>query len=131
ELQPFLPPGMHSDILLEQAKYVERSIANLTEVVIEAIAIVAILLFAFLLNFRTTAISLAAIPVSLLITMLVFWLMGMTINTMTLGGLAIAVGELVDDAVVGVENIYRRLRQNRQLPTPRPVLRVISDATVE
>jgi CzcA family heavy metal efflux pump len=131
ELQPFLPPGMHSDILLEQAKYVERSIANLTEVVIEAIAIVAILLFAFLLNFRTTAISLAAIPVSLLITMLVFWLMGMTINTMTLGGLAIAVGELVDDAVVGVENTYRRLRQNREKEQPLPALRVIADATVE
>jgi HME family heavy-metal exporter len=131
ELQPSLPPGVHAEILFEQAQYVERSIANLTEVIIEAIAIVAILLFAFLLNVRTTAISIAAIPISLLITMMVFCLMGMTLNTMTLGGLAIAVGELVDDAVVGVENIYRRLRQNRQLPTPRPVLRVISDATVE
>jgi len=96
-----------------------------------AIAIVAILLFAFLLNVRTTAISLAAIPISLLITMMVFWLLGMSINTMTLGGLAIAVGELVDDAVVGVENIYRRLRENRQIAVPRPVLRVIADATVE
>jgi HME family heavy-metal exporter len=131
ELQPSLPRGVHAEILFEQAKYVERSIANLTEVIIEAIAIVAILLFAFLLNVRTTAISIAAIPIALLITMMVFCLMGMTINTMTLGGLAIAVGELVDYAVVGVENIYRRLRQNRQLATPRPVLRVISDATVE
>src|SRR5438067_839448 len=70
-------------------------------------------------------------PIPLLITILVFWLLGLTINAMTLGGLAIAVGELVDDAVVGVENIYRRLRENRQLAAPRPVLRVISDATVE
>src|SRR6266850_2458218 len=131
ELQPFLPKGVHTEVLLDQAKYVERSIANLTEVVLEAIAIVAILLFAFLLNVRTTAISLAAIPISLLITMMVFWLMGMTINTMTLGGLAIAVGELVDDAVVGVENIYRRLRQNRERAAPRPALRVIAEATVE
>jgi len=131
ELQPFLPQGIHIEILLRQAMYIERSIANLTEVVLEAIAIVAILLFAFLLNVRTTAISLAAIPISLLITMMVFWLLGMSINTMTLGGLAIAVGELVDDAVVGVENIYRRLRENRQIAVPRPVLRVIADATVE
>src|SRR5437763_1027493 len=131
ELKPYLPPGVHINILLRQAMYIERSITNLTEIVFEAIAIVAVLLFAFLLNVRTTAISLAAIPISLLITILVFWLLGLTINAMTLGGLAIAVGELVDDAVVGVENIYRRLRENRQLAAPRPVLRVISDATVE
>ena len=117
ELQPFLPQGIHIEILLRQAMYIERSIANLTEVVLEAIAIVAILLFAFLLNVRTTAISLAAIPISLLITMMVFWLLGMSINTMTLGGLAIAVGELVDDAVVGVENIYRRLREQNYFAT--------------
>jgi HME family heavy-metal exporter len=132
EVQPFLPPGVHADdIVFEQAKYIERSIANLTAVIIEATAVVSLVLFAFLLNFRTTIISLAAIPISLLITMVVFWLADMTINTMTLGGLAIAIGELVDDAVVGVENIFRRLRLNRELEIPLPVLRVISDATVE
>ena len=84
-----------------------------------------------MLNFRTTAISLLAIPISILITVLVFRLFGMTINTMTLGGLAIATGELVDDAVVDIENIMRRLKQNRQAGNPKSVLRVISDASAE
>ena len=132
ELQPALPPGVHADnILFEKAQYINRSIANLTEVIIEAAAVVAFILAVFLLNFRTTIISLAAIPISLLVTILVLSLMHATINTMTLGGLAIALGELVDDAVVGVENIFRRLRLNRQAEKPRPSLRVIADATVE
>jgi len=131
-LQPYLPPGMHADkIGFAQSKFIETSISNLKHVIIEAAVVVAIVLFAFLLNFRTTMVSLAAIPVSLLITVLVFSAFGMTINTMTLGGLAIATGELVDDAVVGVENIYRRLRLNRQLAVPRSALRVVADATVE
>jgi heavy-metal exporter, HME family len=131
-LQPFLPPGMHADqIAFAQAKFIESSISNLKHVIVEAAIVVAIVLFAFLLNLRTTLVSLAAIPVSLIITVLVFSAFGMTINTMTLGGLAIATGELVDDAVVGVENIYRRLRLNRELAIPRPALRVVADATVE
>jgi HME family heavy-metal exporter len=88
-------------------------------------------LFLFLLNVRTTLISLAAIPVSLLVTALVFNHFGLSINTMTLGGLAIAIGELVDDAVVGVENVLRRLKLNRALPAPRPVIEVIAKATLE
>jgi HME family heavy-metal exporter len=100
-------------------------------VLFESAAVVAVVLFAFLLNFRTTVISLTAIPVSIGITVLVFWFAGLTINTMTLGGLAIAIGELVDDAVVGVENTYRRLRLNLALAEPLPALKVIADATVE
>ena len=98
---------------------------------VEAIVIVAVVLFLFLLNVRTTLISLTAIPVSILITFIVFRWMGYTINTMTLGGLAIAIGALVDDAVVDVENIYRRLRQNQTAARPRPALRVIAEASQE
>jgi HME family heavy-metal exporter len=83
------------------------------------------------MNVRATAISLTAIPISILVTVVVFQAFGMTINTMTLGGLAIAIGELVDDAVVDVENILRRLKENRQLPDPRPVLEVIAAASQE
>jgi HME family heavy-metal exporter len=85
----------------------------------------------FLLNVRTTIISLMAIPVSLLATALVFKYFGLSINTMTLGGLAIAIGELVDDAVVGVENVLRRLKLNRAAAAPRPVIEVIAAATLE
>jgi heavy-metal exporter, HME family len=131
-LQPFLPKGIHADTpVFEQARFIETSVSNLKRVILEAAIVVTVILFAFLLNVRTTVVSLTAIPVSLLVTVLVFSFAGMTINTMTLGGLAIATGELVDDAVVGVENIYRRLRLNRRLASPRPALRVIADATVE
>ncbi len=89
------------------------------------------ILFLFLLDVRTTLISLTAIPLSLLVTALVFHYFGLSINTMTLGGLAIAIGELVDDAVVGVENVLRRLKRNRTLPDPRPAVEVIAAATLE
>ncbi|MGE3992812.1 efflux RND transporter permease subunit, partial [Pseudorhodoplanes sp.] len=96
-----------------------------------AAIVVAVVLFAFLLNWRTTAISLTAIPVSILITAVVFHLFGLSINTMTLGGLAIAIGELVDDAVVDVENIFRRLRENREAGNPRSVFDVVVSASQE
>jgi len=132
EMRPFFPPGIHADhVVFEQAKFIKTSIANLKRVVAESAAVVAVILFLFLLNFRTTVISLTAIPVSIFITILIFWLADLTINTMSLGGLAIAIGELVDDAVVGVENTFRRLRVNRELAHPRPALQVIIDATVE
>jgi len=132
EMAAFLPEGMSiENVLYRQANFIEASVENLTTVLWEAAIVVAIILFAFLLNVRTTLISLSAIPLSLLVTVLIFHWMGLTINTMTLGGLAIAVGELVDDAVVDVENIFRRLRQNMSLPNPRPILDVVANASIE
>lgn len=119
------------NIMFRQANFIETSIKNVQTVLMEAIVVVAIILFAFLLNVRTTVISLTAIPVSILGTVVVFWWMGLSINTMTLGGLAIAIGELVDDAVVDVENIFRRLRENREAGNPRSVFDVVVGASQE
>ncbi len=119
------------DILFRQADFIKVSIDNVQRVLVEALIVVAIILFLFLLNWRTTAISLVAIPISILITVIVFRLFGLTVNTMTLGGLAIAIGELVDDAVVDVENVFRRLRENRQRTRPLPVIQVIAAASQE
>jgi CzcA family heavy metal efflux pump len=127
-----LPNGIRADqVLFRQASFIETSINNVKKVLLEAIVVVAIILFAFLMNVRTTAISLTAIPVSILITAIIFHLMGLSINTMTLGGLAIAIGELVDDAVVDVENIFRRLRENRDKGNPRSVFEVVISASQE
>ena len=127
-----LPNGIKADqILFRQANFVETSISNVTRVLLEAMVVVAAVLFLFLLNVRTTAISLLAIPVSILTTAVVFHFAGLSINTMTLGGLAIAIGELVDDAVVDVENIYRRLGDNRRAGNPKSVFDVVVDASSE
>ena len=132
ELTRTLPNGIKADnILFRQANFIQTSVDNVTKVLFEAVAVVAVVLFAFLLNWRTTAISLTAIPVSILSTAIIFHLMGLSINTMTLGGLAIAIGELVDDAVVGVENTFRRLRENRELGNPRSVFDVVVSASNE
>ncbi len=118
-------------LIFRQANFIETSIRNVETVLMEAVVVVAVVLFAFLLNLRTTAISLAAIPVSILATAIVFHLAGLSINTMTLGGLAIAIGELVDDAVVDVENIFRRLGENRRAGNPRSVFAVVVSASNE
>ncbi len=132
ELNNGLPFKINANqILFRQANFIEASIHNVQRVLIEAALVVAVILFAFLLNWRTTAISLTAIPVSILATAVVFKFAGLSINTMTLGGLAIAIGELVDDAVVDVENIFRRLRENRASADPRPVFDVIVAASQE
>jgi HME family heavy-metal exporter len=132
ELTATLPQGIKADqILFRQANFIEASIHNLQRVLVEAAIVVAAILFAFLLNWRTTAISLTAIPVSILTTAIIFYFAGLSINTMTLGGLAIAIGELVDDAVVDVENIFRRLRENRAQGSPRSVFDVVVSASQE
>ena len=132
DLAPVMPKDVKADeILFRQADFIGTSINNVMTVLHEAVVVVAVILFLFLLNVRTTLISLTAIPISILITVLVFRWFGMSINTMTLGGLAIAIGELVDDAVVDVENIFRRLGENRKAGNPRPVLEVVASASQE
>lgn len=132
ELQKSLPSEVKvNKVLFKQATFIENSIRNVEEALRDGAILVLIILFAFLMNISTTFISLTAIPLSILMTAIIFQWFGLTINTMTLGGLAIAIGELVDDAVVGVENIFRRLRQNKQNKKPQEILTVIKDATVE
>lgn len=132
ELQRTLPADVRADqVLFKQADFIERAIDNVEEALRDGAILVAIVLFLFLMNVRTTVISLTAIPLSIVVTALVFQWMGLSINTMTLGGLAVAIGELVDDAVVDVENVFRRLRENRALARPRPAVAVIRDASSE
>jgi len=132
ELQAGMPAGVAAPkVLFRQADFIEASIGNVTEALRDGAIMVAIVLFAFLLSARTTLISLTAIPLSLAVTALVFELLGQSINVMTLGGIAIAIGELVDDAVVDVENILRRLKQNRAAGNPLPVREVVRQASVE
>jgi HME family heavy-metal exporter len=131
-IQKTLPQGVTADkVQFRQATFIETSIANVQRVLVEAALVVAVVLFLFLMNVRATAISLTAIPISILMTVLVFKAFGLSINTMTLGGVAIAIGALVDDAVVAVENILRRLKENSAKPEPLPALAVIARASEE
>ncbi|MCX4331369.1 MAG: efflux RND transporter permease subunit [Muribaculaceae bacterium] len=134
DLQQSLPAGvrMHTDIF-RQADFIATSISNLQRTLLEGGIFVAIVLFFFLMNLRTTLISLVALPMSIFVTLLILHLFGFTINTMSLGGIAIAIGSLVDDAIVDVENVYKRLRQNRTLPKDerKPVREVVYHASTE
>ncbi|MGE5726593.1 MAG: efflux RND transporter permease subunit, partial [Acidobacteriota bacterium] len=117
--------------LFRPARFIDTALHNLRSSLIVGGILVIVVLFLFLFNLRSAAISCAAIPLSLLAATIVIERMGYTLNTMILGGLAIAIGEVVDDAVVDVENIYRRLRQNRKLPQSRSLFRVVLDASLE
>lgn len=131
-IQKTLPAGISAtNVQFRQSTFIEASIGSLKKALIEAGIVVALVLLILLMNVRATLVSLTAIPLSFVMTLIVFEAFGLTINTMTLGGLAIAIGELVDDAVVDVENILRRLGENRARPDPRPVLDVIAAASQE
>jgi CzcA family heavy metal efflux pump len=138
EVEASLPADVVVNSELFRLKnFIDRGIFNVGEALVIGAVLVLIVLFLFLMNLRTTFITLTAIPLSLVITMLVFRLAGMltgsvlSINVMTLGGIAVAMGELVDDAIVDVENIFRRLTENNSLPQPRPALQVVYDASRE
>ncbi|MCK5168709.1 MAG: efflux RND transporter permease subunit, partial [Bacteroidales bacterium] len=122
----------HTDIY-NQSEFINTSINNVKKALFEGSFFVIIILFLFLMNYRTTLISLLAIPLSLLVTILVLKTLGLTINTMSLGGMAIAIGSLVDDAIIDVENVYKRLRQNissKKIHREHP-MKVIFDASTE
>ncbi|MDG2222422.1 MAG: efflux RND transporter permease subunit, partial [Rubripirellula sp.] len=131
DLRIALPKDIRIANVYSQRSFIDRAISNVIEALADGGVLVLMILFLFLLNFRTTFITLTAIPLSIIITACVFSALGLSINTMTLGGLAVAIGELVDDAIVDVENIFRRLRENRQRKTPLPTIRVIYNASVE
>ena len=131
EIKKGLPEDITITLLFKQSNFIEAAIANVEEAILDGAIMVVIILFLFLLNLRTTLITLTAIPLSFVVTILYFKYAGITINTMTLGGLAVAIGMVVDDAIVDVENVFRRLRENRHAEKPRPVLRVIADASTE
>ncbi len=131
ELQPSFPKGMETTLLFQQKDFIDHAIGNLTEAIRDGAIMVTIVIFIFLLNFRTTFITLMAMPLSFGITMLIFKWSGVSVNSMTLGGLAVAIGMVVDDAIVDVENVYRRLRENAALEKPHARLAVIARASGE
>ncbi|MBA3444988.1 MAG: efflux RND transporter permease subunit [Gemmatimonadales bacterium] len=134
DIQRTLPDGMiiRSD-LFRQASFITVAIDNVIEALRDGAILVVVILFLFLWNFRTTAISVIAIPLSLVVAILAMKLLGITINTMTLGGMAIAIGALVDDAIIDVENVFRRLKENHHRPAAerRPALTVVYEASRE
>jgi len=132
DVKPSLPDDIRiRPELYSQKSFIDRAIANVVEALRDGGILVIVILFLFLMNFRTTFITLTAIPLSIAVTALVFAAFGLSINTMTLGGLAVAIGELVDDAIVDVENIFRRLRENRHSEKPKHPLLVVFQASVE
>jgi copper/silver efflux system protein len=133
-MQKTLPKGMTIRAeLFRQASFISVAVNNVVEALRDGAIFVVVILFLFLWNFRTTGISIVAIPLSLVVAIFAMKLLGITINTMTLGGMAIAIGALVDDAIIDVENVFRRLKENHHLPEGqrRPALEVVYDASRE
>ncbi len=132
QLKPALPAGLDVNAeVFRQEHFIRSSIGNVVEALRDGAILVVIILIMFLMNVRTTIVTLTALPLSIIATFLVFHWLGMSVNTMTLGGLAVAIGELVDDAVVDVENVYRRLGENRRATNPKPILEVVFEASKE
>jgi CzcA family heavy metal efflux pump len=131
ELQATFPKGVETTLLFQQKDFIDHAIGNLTEAIRDGAIMVTLVLFVFLLNLRTTFITLMAMPLSFGITLLIFKWFGISVNSMTLGGLAVAIGMVVDDAIVDVENVFRRLRENAALAKPHPKLQVIAKASGE
>jgi copper/silver efflux system protein len=132
EIQATLPPGMTiNSHIFRQADFIQVAIDNVAAALREGAILVVIILFLFLANTRTTFISVTAMPLSLIFAVFVMKVFDITINTMTLGGMAIAIGAIVDDAIIDVENVFRRLKENKHANTPRPALEVIYDASRE
>jgi CzcA family heavy metal efflux pump len=122
--------SLHPEVF-RAADFIDVALHNVGDSLLIGAVLVVVVLFLFLFNFRTAAISCTAIPLSLLAAVIALDKMGLSLNTMTLGGLSIAIGEVVDDAVIDVENIYRRLRENRASPSPRSTFQVVLDASME
>ena len=134
DLKNSLPPNITiRSHIFRQADFIDASINNLQQTLLEGAFFVLVVLFLFLMNWRTTVISLTAIPLSLLVSIITLNLLGYTINTMSLGGMAIAIGALVDDAIIDVENVYKRLRQNvtEDGKHKRPLLLIVKEASLE
>ncbi len=131
DLQSSLPKDIRVAKVYSQRAFIDRAIENVGEALADGGVLVIVVLFFFLLNFRTTFVTLTAIPLSIIATASVFAFLGLSINTMTLGGIAVAIGELVDDAIVDVENIFRRLRENRNAAQRQPALKVVYQASKE
>ncbi|MBT5903489.1 MAG: efflux RND transporter permease subunit [Opitutaceae bacterium] len=131
DLRLTLPPGIETIPLFQQKSFIDRAIGNLREAIRDGAIMVVVVLFLFLLNFRTTFITLTAMPMSFAITLLTFRCFDITVNSMTLGGLAVAIGMVVDDAIVDVENVFRRLRENANQAKPKPRIEVIAAAASE
>lgn len=134
DIQSTLPEDVKvSTDIFSQADFIDNSISNLQEALLEGALFVIVVLFFFMMNLRTTAISVIALPLSIILTVIVLHFMGYTLNTMSLGGIAIAIGSLVDDAIVDVENVYKRIRENVALPADQrhPLLDVVYHASAE
>ncbi|MDE6341048.1 MAG: efflux RND transporter permease subunit, partial [Muribaculaceae bacterium] len=133
-LKTSIPKGVDIDTeIFNQSEFIETSVSNLQQSLLEGALFVIIVLFFFLMNVKTTVISLVALPLSIIVSVIALNLLGFTINTMTLGGIAIAIGSLVDDAIVDVENVYKRIRENnsRRKEDRLPVIKVVFEASKE